>query len=186
MMKQYESLYTTVIVIVYLFISGYFFLFTELWRSRFIFQEKDVLIFFLLAIAMFLSLYFVNRIVYFGSVGLFQRDAITITGIILFATFFIILPEEIFFRAYIQDSIASVIKSPAIVVIISSAVFGIAHILNGARGFKPGLWNWKLVLMSFVTGLYLGISYTLTNSLIVPILLHVLVTVVVKIFIKVG
>jgi len=96
----------------------------------------------------------------------------------------IALPEEIIFRGFIQRYLQSNISNISVVIFLSSIIFGLAHIPNGARGFLPKQWNWKLVVMSFVAGFYLGFAYFLTGSLVVPIILHALFAVVAKMFIQ--
>lgn len=67
-----------------------------------------------------------------------------------------------FFLAYLQTLFPGI--SPWVLLIISSAVFGMAHLYQGRQG----------VLMTGLTGAMLGALYLATGSLVWPMILHAL------------
>lgn len=100
-----------------------------------------------------------------------NRSCSTVTIALTYALLFAI-PEEIIFRGIVQGSLGSYLDNAILAVILSSAIFGLAHIYNGAKG--PGLRssNWQLVGLTFLAGLPLGTIYVLTDSLLLPTVLH--------------
>jgi len=91
-------------------------------------------------------------------------------------------PEEIFFRGIIQGFFQEYYTNIATAVLLSALIFGIAHLFNGARGFYPLSWNWKLSGITFLAGLLLGLIFALTNSLFIPTLLHAFLVAGFKLF----
>lgn len=85
--------------------------------------------------------------------------------------FLFALPEEILFRGVIQGFLVEHF-SVAISILISSFVFGAAHLLNGAKSFGLNGWNWRLSSLVCIAGFPLGTLYWLTGSLLMPTLLH--------------
>jgi len=73
------------------------------------------------------------------------------------------LPEEIIFRGVIQGFFQAHLNT-ALAVLLSALIFGIAHLPNDR----------KLSLLAFLAGLPLGVIFALTNSLLIPTLLHAL------------
>lgn len=108
---------------------------------------------------------------------------ITITPRILLAAiiygFLFAFPEEILFRGVIQGLLIEHFNV-AISILISSFIFGAAHLLNGAKSFKPNGWSWNFSFFVFLVGLPLGGLYWLTGSLLVPIILHMIFVVVLQ------
>jgi membrane protease YdiL (CAAX protease family) len=96
----------------------------------------------------------------------------------------IALPEEILFRGIVAKNIQQYFSNIYITIILSALIFGMAHLLNGAKSFWPKNWNWKLTAMTFVAGIFLCLIYLMTNSLTIPIILHSLLILINKIFIK--
>ena len=85
------------------------------------------------------------------------------------------LPEEIIFRGIIAKNLSSLLQSIFLAVIFSALIFGAAHLLNGAAGlWPPAGWDWSLAGMTAVAGIFLGILYFSTGSLVLPIALHAL------------
>jgi membrane protease YdiL (CAAX protease family) len=96
---------------------------------------------------------------------------------IIFTIFYAVLfavPEEIIFRGLVQGTLATIIENTAITVIISSLIFGLAHLPNGANSLHLKDWNWKFCIIACLAGLPLGIAFAITGSLFIPTLLHVL------------
>jgi membrane protease YdiL (CAAX protease family) len=81
-------------------------------------------------------------------------------------------PEEVLFRGVIQAMLSSFFNLPIFSILLSSVIFGIAHIYNGSTSSGPRGWNWKLVFAAFVGGLPLSLLFFLTGSLFWPTLLH--------------
>lgn len=75
--------------------------------------------------------------------------------------------EEVLFRgflfAYLQASPWSL--DPSTVILVSSAMFGIAHFGQGIKG----------MLLTGMIGAALGILYVVTGSLLAPIIVHILI-----------
>ena len=75
--------------------------------------------------------------------------------------------EEVLYRgflfAYLQASPWNL--DPLATILVSSAMFGIAHFGQGAKG----------ILLTAMVGALLGIMYLLTGSLLVPIIVHILI-----------
>ncbi|MFZ2150194.1 MAG: CPBP family intramembrane glutamic endopeptidase [Minisyncoccia bacterium] len=183
MPKFYPSKYIISVVLIYLFVSIYLFFFTTLPGAAFVFQAKDFLLFLPLSVCAFISLFIANKLVRFGNISFNKKSLFQALLIIFCYGLFIALPEELIFRGLIQNNLQAVL-SPSSAIILSSLIFGAVHLLNGARSLHLKDWNWKLVVMSFVAGLFLGLAYFLTGSLTVPIILHILFGLVMKIFIK--
>lgn len=102
------------------------------------------------------------RISYFNVNAL----VISIAYGILFA-----VPEEIIFRGLVQGFLTDYFNI-TVVILLSSFVFGAAHLFNGAKSFYPQDWNWHFSVRVFFAGLPLGLLYWLTNSLFMPTILH--------------
>jgi len=95
----------------------------------------------------------------------------------------IAIPEEIIFKGIIQGSLQNAISNTLIAVLISSVIFGAAHLPNGARGLHPKDWNWRFATATFLIGLPLGLIFAITGSLLIPTLLHALLLVFFKLYI---
>lgn len=79
----------------------------------------------------------------------------------------------------------AVFSSNAIgIITLSSLVFGIAHLFNNTQLNGSNIFNWKLFVLTFVGGLYLGFAYFATGSLVLPIFIHTLFGVAIILFIK--
>lgn len=179
-----KSKYHTTIVSFYLFFCVYLLFFTELFQNLFAFNTADLLILFPL-LPVSLSVFFIaNYFLKFGTFGLNKENLSNLPIIFLYASLLIAIPEEILFRGIIQTYLYLHPQSAISDIIISSAIFGFAHILNEAKGFSPRNWNWKLVTITFLAGIFLGLSFYITNSLVVPMILHLLFILIMKVIIK--
>jgi membrane protease YdiL (CAAX protease family) len=119
----------------------------------------------------FAIFYFLNRMFHWFT-GNFRPHTITTTiWVLVFACAFAI-PEEIIFRGIFQTSLQNHISSIIGVVLLSSLIFGLAHLPNGANGINIWKWNWQFTKGTFAAGLLLGIIFALTGSLLIPTLLH--------------
>lgn len=178
------SKYHIFIVSLYLLLYVYFFLFTESPQSLFAFSLRDVIVLLPLIIVAIIVFFVANYFLKFGVIGVHRKNLSSIPLLIVYASVLIALPEEILFRGFIQTYFHSLFSSSFIVIVLSSVLFGFAHILNGAKGFSPKQWNWKLVFMTFLAGLFLGFCFYSTGSLVVPVIFHTVLILVMKVFIK--
>lgn len=84
--------------------------------------------------------------------------------------------EDLMFRGVLIRELAESAKSfdfsgqtsTIIAIIISSILFGLLHIGAGADGLSTEV----VVLQALVAGIYFGIAYTITDSLAIPIGIH--------------
>lgn len=87
--------------------------------------------------------------------------------LLIIILFFISIPiqvtfEELFFRGYLNQGIALKIKSPIIVILISSLIFSLGHVANG--GFD---WIFMVsnVVFSFIIGVIFSIATLVDNGI---------------------
>ena len=93
----------------------------------------------------------------------FQGNAEIITvELILFQFFGVALPEEFFFRGYLQDSLGRSIKAVAFI----SLLFAIAHLPSALF-----LGEW-MSLLSFFPSLVMGWLYVKTNNILPGTIFH--------------
>ncbi len=84
------------------------------------------------------------------------------------------LPEEILFRALIQNCIAQRFGAGATTLLISAFIFGCAHLDNG-----PGpLPNWRYMILATVAGIAYGKVFEKSSSIFASAGLHALVDLV--------
>ncbi len=95
--------------------------------------------------------------------------------------FIFAVPEEIIFRGVILENLTQHFNLTA-AILLSSLIYGVAHIFNGAKSFHPRDWNWRLVQLAALAGLPLGWLYVYTDSLLLPTMLHVLFIVFLEIY----
>lgn len=122
----------------------------------------------------FIIFYLISAFVLIGigfSLGYLKLDfkLPTITPMWFFTMlFFVCIPEELFYRRYIQKTLEDIHKSEiwkAVALIIASIIFGLAH-------YNKGI---SFVVLSFIAGLLYGRIYQKTGSLFYSILLHLAV-----------
>jgi membrane protease YdiL (CAAX protease family) len=114
-----------------------------------------------------------------------HRPTFTLKNIILIIFYALVfaVPEEIIFRGVIQGFFQAHLTL-TLSVLISSFFFGFAHLFNGAEGFYPRNWNWKLIALAGIAGIPLGILFAMTGSLFASTLLHVLFLIGLQLFTK--
>ncbi|HEX7360700.1 MAG TPA: CPBP family intramembrane glutamic endopeptidase, partial [Bryobacteraceae bacterium] len=97
----------------------------------------------------------------------------TLTGIgTLFAFLWVVtLAEELFFRGFIERALLNIQKSRMLAVVISSVVYGCAHLWF--RHFP----DWRQALVTGVLGIACGYAYAQTKSIRAPMVTHALVVV---------
>jgi membrane protease YdiL (CAAX protease family) len=86
--------------------------------------------------------------------------------LLLFLMFLIAIPiqvtfEELFFRGYLNQGLSLKIKSPIIIIIISSLIFGFAHFFNGDTDLSIMLH----VSSAFIVGIIWSIYTLLDNGI---------------------
>lgn len=119
----------------------------------------------------FLIFYLLNSFLRFRAIGWQSSKPLQVFPVIVYALLFAV-PEEMIFRGLIQDALQNSIHNAAVAVAVSSVIFGLAHLPNGAKGRRVKDWNWEFAAMAFFAGIPLGLIFALTDSLLVPTLLH--------------
>lgn len=181
----FVSTYHIIIVSLYILFCIYIFIFNDLPQNLFAFNSGDITILLLLLLLSVGVFFIANYFLRFGSICLQRTNLARLPIIFLYAFLLIAIPEEILFRGLIQTYFYSLSSHVLIAIVASSAVFGFAHILNDAKGFSPVKWNWKLVIVTFLAGIFLGIGFYITESLVVSILLHTIFIMLMKVGITV-
>jgi membrane protease YdiL (CAAX protease family) len=169
------SRYHIVVGAIYILVTAAFFAFMAHPVRLFVWHNKDAVLLFELALGCFASLFILNRTIGFGRLAFHKRSIAETLLVAAYALAFAV-PEEIIFRWAIQGALVGFVSTAAAIV-LSSLAYAYAHILNGARSLRPADWNWKLVYMTFVAGIFLGIACASTGSLMMPIILHALIIV---------
>ena len=103
--------------------------------------------------------------------------------VVIYALLFAV-PEEIIFGGIAQNFLQNSLDSVMIVIIISSGIFGLAHLPNGGKGSHPKDWNWRFAVVTFLAGLPLSTIFAITGSLLIPTLLHAFFLIFFKLFTK--
>ncbi|MFP5276385.1 MAG: CPBP family intramembrane glutamic endopeptidase [Acidobacteriota bacterium] len=81
--------------------------------------------------------------------------AVAIAEAWFFTFFFIAVPEELFFRGWLQNLLEKRIgRYPAL--FLTAAVFGLAHFNKHTRGFWTTSFNWRYVLLAALAGVFYG------------------------------
>jgi membrane protease YdiL (CAAX protease family) len=84
--------------------------------------------------------------------------------------FFTALPEEFLFRGLIQNWIEKRIGKGAVSLAIAAVIFGAAHLNNG-----PVAPNYRYFLMATIAGVFYGLAWRKTGSLMASAMTHALV-----------
>ncbi len=72
-----------------------------------------------------------------------------------FTFFFIAVPEELFFRGWVQNLLEKRIgRYPAL--FLTAVLFGLAHFNKHTRGFWMTSFNWRYVLLAALAGVFYG------------------------------
>ena len=101
---------------------------------------------------------------------------LALTGLGIF--FLIAIPEELLFRGIIQNLLAKAFRKPALALIVTSVIFGAAHLNNGPRP------DWRYFLLASLAGLFYGNAYQATGGLLAPAIVHTLVDTVWRAFFR--
>jgi len=81
-------------------------------------------------------------------------------GVFCFTFFFIALPEEIYFRGWIQNLLSRRIGRDASL-LITAAIFGLSHFNRRAAGH----FNWRYVLLAAIAGIFYGRAWQQENRI---------------------
>lgn len=81
----------------------------------------------------------------------------------------IALPEELLFRGIIQNFLAKTFRSHSRALLVTSVVFGAAHLNNGP------VPSWRYFLLASIAGFFYGRAYRQSGRLMAPVLVHTLV-----------
>jgi len=93
---------------------------------------------------------------------------------ILFFIIFVAYPEEVLFRGILINIFKEYTFFKIFwILVISSLIFGSAHILNDSPGFTPP--NWRYFLLASIAGWFYGWVYIKTGKLFTAVLLHAFV-----------
>lgn len=101
-------------------------------------------------------------------------------NLITFALLFA-FSEEIIFRGVIQGYLQTHLNNFWLPILISSGIFALAHLFNPAN-VSTSRYNWNFVKDTFLVGIPLGLLFTITNSLLIPTILHFLLILLVRVF----
>jgi len=83
--------------------------------------------------------------------------------------FFIAWPEEFLFRGLLQNLLSKTLNSSWAGLFVAAVIFGFAHILHGPFP------NWKYVALASIAGIFYGLAWMRTRSLVPGVLMHALV-----------
>ena len=106
----------------------------------------------------------------------FSGSQVLLSAIGIF--FLIAIPEELLFRGIIQNFLEKTLRNPAMALIVTSLIFGAAHLNNGP---KP---DWRYFLLASLAGMFYGNAYQRTRGLLAPAIVHTLVDTVWRAFFK--
>lgn len=81
------------------------------------------------------------------------------------------LPEEILFRALIQNSIAQRLGTNTRSLLLAAVIFGCAHLNNGPQALP----NWRYMILASIAGIAYGKVYEKSSSIFASAGLHALV-----------
>jgi len=92
--------------------------------------------------------------------------------------FLIAIPEELLFRGIIQNFLEKTSRKPGLALVVTSLLFGAAHLNNGP---SP---DWRYFLLASLAGLFYGNAYQRTRALLAPAFVHTLVDTVWRAFFR--
>jgi uncharacterized protein len=87
---------------------------------------------------------------------------ITVLGILFFTAW----PEEFLFRGILQNLFARTLKNEWAAWAVASVIFGLSHLHHAPYP------NWRYVLMATIAGLFYGLAWMKTRSLVPGTLVH--------------
>lgn len=99
------------------------------------------------------------------AIGRLRAAPLTIIGILFFTAW----PEEFLFRGLLQNLLSKTLRSSWLGLAAAAIIFGFSHILHAPFP------NWKYVALASVAGLFYGLAWMRTRSLVPGVLIHALV-----------
>ncbi|GAA0613787.1 CPBP family intramembrane metalloprotease [Kribbella sandramycini] len=102
-------------------------------------------------------------------------DAVGIIAVVLLTSPIQAAAEEFFFRGYLLQAAGALVRSPIVIVLVTTILFTMAH----------GVWPWEslpLFLDRFAFGVVAGVLAILTGGIEAPIAVHVMNNVVTFIY----
>ncbi|SME88348.1 CPBP family intramembrane glutamic endopeptidase [Pseudobacteriovorax antillogorgiicola] len=81
----------------------------------------------------------------------------------------IAVPEELLFRGVIQNLLQKHWQSKTLGLIVASVIFGLSHLNNGP---EP---DWRYFVLSTIAGIFYGLTFNKSRSLVAAALVHTLV-----------
>lgn len=90
---------------------------------------------------------------------------LTLIGILFFTAW----PEEFLFRGLLQNLLSKTLKNSWLGLFLAAVIFGLSHILHAPFP------NWKYVALASIAGVFYGLAWMRTRSLVPGVLLHALV-----------
>jgi CAAX protease family protein len=83
----------------------------------------------------------------------------------------IAIPEELFFRAILQNLLETRF-GPTRALVIAAFLFGLSHFNHGSR------FNWKYVLLASLAGIFYGRAWRVNRHIFASVVTHTAVDVV--------
>lgn len=99
------------------------------------------------------------------SLGRLRAAPLTIIGILFFTAW----PEEFLFRGLLQNLLSKTLKNSWLGLFVAAIIFGLSHILHAPFP------NWKYVALASIAGVFYGLAWMRTRSLVPGVLIHALV-----------
>jgi CAAX protease family protein len=120
------------------------------------------LVFAAIAIPVGMKMHF---LVWAPSIQRLRALPLTLIGILFFTAW----PEEFLFRGLLQNLLSKTLKNSWAGLFVAAPLFGLAHILHGTFP------NWRYVALASIAGVFYGLAWMRTRSLVPGVLLHALV-----------
>lgn len=111
-------------------------------------------------------------------IGLWNKLSVTVVFLALLkltVTIIAKMSEEFLFRGIIQNFLHKMWGSEWASLLVTSVLFGLAHLNNGATSSHIYGWNWKYAGFATVAGVGYGKIFNITPTILYVTLLHILV-----------
>ena len=100
-------------------------------------------------------------------------DGWQLASALLFTFFFIAVPEELFFRGWVQNLFERRV-GPRWALAATAVIFGLSH-FNKRAGSFHGHFNWKYVLLAGIAGVFYGRAWRQEKRVVASTVTHTLV-----------